>query len=222
MLLDLTHPLNPEVPTWNGSCGFSWEIKKDYDKVFRVQKLEMHAGVGTHMDAPSHRFKDGMSIGDITLDNLVVPACVIDVSQKAHADYEVSVKDVELYESIYGMIPKGSLVIAYTGWDRYWLDRDKFRNVDPKTGQMHYPAISKEAAALILLRDAAGLAIDTISPDCLDLSFPVHQIMLGAGKYLIENIANCSKMPPKGARVYALPIRAEECSEAPMRIVAEF
>lgn len=56
---DLTQPLSASVPTWNGSCGFCLEIKKDYDQMFRVQQVKMHAGVGTHMDAPSHRIQGG-------------------------------------------------------------------------------------------------------------------------------------------------------------------
>lgn len=86
-----TQPLSPSSPTWNGSCGFCLEIKQDYDKMFRVHQVKMHAGVGTHMGAPSHRFEGGMSIADIPVERFVVPLCVIDVSQKAGANYEVSV-----------------------------------------------------------------------------------------------------------------------------------
>src|SRR5258708_36131438 len=107
-LVDLTHPLSPEIPTWNGSCGFCLEIKKDYDRVFRVQKINMHAGVGTHMDAPSHRIQGGPSIAEIALEQLIVPACIVDVSKQADADYEISVQDIENYEKKHGMIPKNS------------------------------------------------------------------------------------------------------------------
>ena len=83
-LIELTHRLNPDVPTWNGSCGFCLEVKKDYDQVFRVQQVKMHAGVGTHMDAPSHRFQGAGSIADIPLEQLIVPICVLHLSDKAH------------------------------------------------------------------------------------------------------------------------------------------
>jgi hypothetical protein len=63
--VDLTHPLCSNVPTWNGSCGFCLETKKDYDQVFRVQQMKMHAAVGTHMDAPSHRIQGGLSISEL-------------------------------------------------------------------------------------------------------------------------------------------------------------
>jgi kynurenine formamidase len=218
-VVDLTHALSSNVPTWSGSCGFCLEIKKDYDEVFRVQQIKMHAGVGTHMDAPSHRIEGGLSIAEIPLEQLIVKACVIDVSKKAEADYEVSVEDIENYEKAYGIIPNGSLVIAFTGWCRFWPDPTNYRNVDAE-GQIHFPAFSATAAEFLLTRDIAGIAIDTLSPDCLDDTFPVHKLILGAGKYIIENIADCSQLPPKGAYVIALPLKAEESTESPLRIVA--
>ena len=51
------------------------------------------------------------------------------------------------------------------------------------------------------------------------LSFPVHKIMLGAGKYIIENIANCDQMPAAGGYVIALPLRIEGATESPIRAV---
>jgi kynurenine formamidase len=215
--VDLTHPLCSNVPTWNGSCGFCLEIKKDYDQVFRVQQMKMHAGVGTHMDAPSHRIQGGLSISDIPLEQLIVPVCVIDVSERGEADYEISVKDIEDYENTHGIIGRNCLVIAFTGWSRFWMDVEAYRNVDTN-GQMHFPAFSAQAAELLLKRNIAGIAIDTISPDCLDADFTVHKLILGAGKYIIENIANCSQISPKGSYVIALPLRTES-TESPIRII---
>jgi len=56
-------------------------------------------------------------------------------------------------------------------------------------------------------------------PDCLDTTFSVHQRILGAGKYIIENIANCHKMPAQGAYMIALPLNLEQGAEAPARII---
>ncbi len=217
-LIELTHLLSPHVPTWNGSCGFCLEVKKDYDRVFRVQQIKMHAGVGTHMDAPTHRFERAASIADIPLEKLIVPACVIDVSANIGADDEVSLQDVMQFEERYGIIPMGSLVIIHTGWSRFWHDPDAYRNVDAK-GQMHFPACSSEVASYLLERDVAGIAIDTLSPDCLDQTYPVHELILGAGKYIIENLANASQLSPVGSYVIALPPRADQATEAPLRVV---
>jgi len=216
---DLTQPLSPNVPTWNGSCGFCLEMKKDYDRMFRVHQFKMHAGIGTHMDAPSHRIQGGLSIADIPVEQLVVPICMIDVSSKAGANYEISVQDIQDHETAYGFIPSNSLVIAFTGWSRFWMNSEAYRNIDAN-GQMHFPAFSAKSVELLLKRNIAGIAIDTLSPDCLDPDFTVHKLILGAGKYIIENIADCSKLPFRGSYAIALPLRAENSTESPIRIIA--
>src|SRR5260221_13401773 len=105
-VVELTQPLHPHAPTWNGSCGFCLEIKKDYDRIFRVHQLKMHAGVGTHMDAPSHRIQGGASIAEIRLEQCILPACVINVSRHAGPQYEISVNDMEEHEKVHGQIPE--------------------------------------------------------------------------------------------------------------------
>jgi len=217
--IDLTHTLSESSPTWNGSCGFCAEVKKDYDQMFKVQKIKMHAGVGTHMDAPSHRFEGAASIEDIPLEKLIVPLCVIDVSKKSHADYEISPRDIQEFENRYGSIPKNSLVIGFTHWSQFWSESNKYRNMDA-SGQMHFPAFSKQAASILIERDIAGIGIDTLSPDCLDQEYPVHKLFLGSGRYIIENIADCSLVPRSGAYAIALPIKGKGCTEAPIRLVA--
>lgn len=79
-MIDLTHTLLPTVPHWSGSCGFQMQMTRDYadstaEVKFRVQNIEMCAGVGTHMDAPAHCIAGGTDIAGITLQQLIVP-CV--------------------------------------------------------------------------------------------------------------------------------------------------
>lgn len=187
--------------------------------MFRVQQMDLQAGVGTHMDAPAHCIPGGASIADIPLEQLIVPVAMIDVSAKADANYEISSKDIEDYEKNYGTIVKNSLVVGFTGWSRFWNDAKAYRNEDAQ-GQRHFPAFSAEAAALLIKRDIAGIAIDTLSPDCSDLAYPVHKLILGAGKYIIENIADCSPLPPSGSYAIALPMRVESGTESPIRIIS--
>jgi len=61
---------------------------------FRVMKLTMHAGIGTHMDAPSHMIVGGKCIHDFDVNDLVMPCVVIDISDKCHERYSLSAQDV--------------------------------------------------------------------------------------------------------------------------------
>ncbi|MBS0605098.1 MAG: cyclase family protein [Verrucomicrobia bacterium] len=220
--VDLTHTLDGSAPTWTGGCGFSHEVKMDYDQGVRVLSYKCHAGVGTHMDAPSHFIKGGANMADIPLEQLIVPACVLDLSSKMHPDMFVMPEDILEYERKWGRIPENTLVLAYTGWEKYWKDSDRYRNAD-SSGKMHFPGFHVQTADLLLDRKIAGIGIDSLSPDGSNNKpanhFPVHEAILGAGRYIIENVAHLSKMPPCGAYALALPMKIAVGAEAAMRLV---
>lgn len=215
--VDLTHLLNPSIPMWDKSNGFNLEILSNYEKGYKTERIVTDAGIGTHMDAPCHIMKGGSSISDIPLEQLIIPACVLDISQNTNPDYHISRQDIENYEKEHGEIPKNSLFIAYTGWSRFWPDAKRYRNAD-KNGNLHFPTFSIEAAEFLLQREVAGIGVDTLSPD-IDPQFPIHHLILKSGRFIVENLANCHLMPPRGAEVLLLPLNIHEGSESPIRAV---
>ncbi|MBI2743200.1 MAG: cyclase family protein [Chlamydiales bacterium] len=220
-LIDLTHTLDGSIPTWNGSCGFHHEVKMDYDQGVRVLSYKMHAGVGTHMDAPSHFYCDGKHIADLPLEQLITPLYMIDVANRSHPDFLLSRADILAFEKKHGEISKGSALLLNTGWSSRWGDVEAFRNPD-SSGKMHFPGFSTEAALLLLERGVVGIGIDTLSPDGVNPNgdFPVHQHILGAGKYILENLTNLEKVPATGALLVALPLKIREGTESAVRAVA--
>jgi len=219
IFIDLTHSLSPDVPHWGIDVGFKYNARyiqsteSPGNVKFRVQRLEMSAGIGTHMDAPSHCFENALAIDAIPIQSLITTCRVIDVSSKAHDRYSITADDVSLFEDKYGIIPKDAFVIMYTGWDQRWTQPNKYRN------EKVFPNISIEAAKILLSRDIVGLGIDTLSPDAFGSDFPVHQLILGAGKYIIENVANANQLDPIGCTIFALPIKIKDGTEAPLRLI---
>lgn len=217
-VIDLTHVLSSDVPTWDMSCGFQCDDTLDYidcstDVKFRVQNLKLPAGLGTHIDAPAHCFKEGKSVAQISLKQLIAPCVVVDVSPKAHETYQCSLLDIETHEQEYGKIPRKAFVIIYTGWSKYWENAKQYRN------NLQFPSVSKEVALLLLEREIVGLGIDTLSPDVEHSGYPVHHALLGADKYMIENIANTQALPRIGSFIMALPLPIVDGTEAPIRLI---
>ena len=217
-LIDLTHTLNPNVPFWSGDCGFNHQIHLDYDQCdgdvkFRVQKMTMFAGVGTHMDAAAHCIPNGATIDQIALNQLIAPCIVIDVTEQSHELYTVSEQDILSFEQQHGEIAKGSFVIIATGWEQYWQEPKRYHN------HYKFPSIGAQAAELLVSRDIVGIGIDTLSPDRPDSGFPVHQILLSQNKYIVENVANSLSMPACGGYSLALPTKIAGATEATTRIV---
>lgn len=217
--IDLTHTLSETIPSWSGDCGFRLNIHGDYKEsagpdFFRSQDITMRAGMGTHMDAPAHCFEGKETIDTLKFENLVVDCVVIDVSADADEAYVVTPEVVEKFEKEHGEIKPNSVVIFYTGWDKYWNTPETYIN------NHMFPSIHEDTAQLLLKRDIAGLGIDTLSADTGVTGFPVHRAILGAGKYLIENVANAKDLSATGAKVIVAPLKIKDGTEAPIRLIA--
>ncbi|MBM3632002.1 MAG: cyclase family protein [Alphaproteobacteria bacterium] len=217
-LIDLTHTLDNTIPTWNGGCGFNHDVHIDYSDCegeyqFRVMKVAMHAGIGTHMDAPSHCIPGGRSIHDFDINDLIMSCMVIDISDQCYERYSLSAQDVADFESKHGKIASGACVFVKTGWSEFWNTPLQYHN------NHVFPSVSVEAAELLIERGVSAIGIDTLSPDRPEDGFKVHKTFLGADKIIIENVANLGSMPPTGSFVMVLPIKIKDGTEAPVRLV---
>jgi kynurenine formamidase len=221
-VLDLTHQLHDEMAYWPGGVPFKKTLLVDYRQGYLLHKFEMGENTGTHVDAPAHFVQGGKTIDQLALPELIVPAVVIDVRDKAQADpgYQLSARDVEAWEAKHGKIPAGSLVILNTGWHKRFNEPKRYINMDADK-VMRFPGFGPDSAKLLVERNVAGIGIDTLSIDFgASKDFQAHRIVLGANKYQIENLANLDALPPTGATVFVgvLPVRGG--SQAQARIVA--
>lgn len=110
-------------------------------------------------------------------------------------------------------------MIGHTGWSRYWNEPEKYRNLNDK-GEILAPTFSRDVGQLLLDRNVIGIGIDTLSPDDYGRGYPIHQMLLSADKYIIENLTNLDKLPKKGAYLIAFPPKILGGTEAPIRAVA--
>ena len=121
------------------------------------------------------------------------------------------------FEKIYGQIPVRSVVLGNTGWSRYWKTPEKYRGKEeyPVTPTIH-PGVGE----LLIKRNIAGIGIDTLNPDPFGGEYPLHVQLLGADKFILENLTNLDKLPKKGAYLIALPLKIARGTEIPMRAIA--
>lgn len=217
-IIDLTHKVHPDIPTWDLTCGYYIKTMRDYrhcpgEFKFRSQALDIRASAGTHIDSPAHCFEGARDVSALKIEELMCPCVVINVAAKAHAKYKISVADIENFEKEYGIIKAGTFVLFYTGWSLWWEDPNKYHN------NLTFPSVSAEAAQLLLTRNIAGIGIDTLSPDCDEKGSFVHAIILGADKYIVENIAHAHQLPPIGSYIFIMPLNVQGAAESPVRLV---
>ena len=181
---------------------------------------------GTHLDAPIHFARDGLSSERIPVERFIGPAVVIDVTARTakDADYRLTRADVLAWEHQYGMVPRGAIVVLRTGWALRWPDAKRYLGDDTPgdASRLHFPSYGEDAARLLVTeRKVSALGADVASIDYgASTDFIVHQVAAGAGVLGLENLANVSGLPAKGATIIALPMKIEGGSGGPLRAIA--
>jgi kynurenine formamidase len=223
-VIDLTHTLSPEFPTFFGTPGIAidqrYTLKKNGANVNWWHVLE-HAG--THVDAPLHYSDAGVSVDRIPAEQLIAQLAVIDIAAKAaaDADYALGKQDLVEWEARHGVLPDGCCVAMHSGWSRYVTEPAKFGGKDT-SGVFHFPGFDPGAAEWLLKeRRVAGIAVDTLSLDPGNSKdFKTHALWLPAGRWGIENIANLDKVPAVGATLVVGAPKVKDATGGPARIFA--
>ena len=229
-IIDMTYPFAEDTLHWPTSKPFKLEKVNEgiTPQGFWYSSYNYSASehVGTHLDAPFHFAQGKWTTDQIPLGKTIGPGVVIDVRRKAEAnrDYQLQVVDVRTWERRHGKIPRGAIVLMYSGWGKFWGDRKRYFGSDEEgdVTNLRFPGFSKGAAEFLLKeRQINAVGTDTPSIDYGPArDFIVHQIFGGANVSILENVAKLDRLPPKGTTVFALPMKIKGGSGAPLRIFA--
>jgi kynurenine formamidase len=222
-VVDLTHAMGPDFPTYGGDSNLAMEtlvtLAKDGYNMYRWLLVEH---TGTHMDAPFH-FGDGAQTADaIPVEHLVVPLAVVDIRAKAQddADAQVTPDDLRAFEAAHGPIPDGACVAMLSGWSDK-VAGPEFRNADAD-GVMHFPGFHVEAAQYLMSeRNAVGIGVDTLSLDFgRSPDFATHYAWLPTNRWGLEALANLAELPPSGATLVVGGPKIKGATGGPSRVLA--
>jgi kynurenine formamidase len=218
-VVDLTHTFREDFALYPNSPTASRETARTIaDDGFYGQVWKFWEHTATHMDVPGHFVAGGRTSEEITLQELIRPLVVIDISERAAGApaTEVTVDDLRRYERRHGRIPKGALVAMDSGWGAKAADATAFIN------GMQFPGFSGDATTWLLEnRRIGGIGVDTLSLDNgPSSSFASHLAVLKADRVGIENLANLDKVPRRGATIVMGLIPWKEGSGGPARVFA--
>jgi len=219
---DMTHTIHENFPTYFGESQFSMQQKFNFaEHHFNLFQYTVNEHTGTHIDAPLHFSKDGKSVDEISVENLIAPLCVIDISARAaeNADAQVTPDDIKAWKAKHGDIPKNACVAMNSGWASK-VDTDGFRNFDGKA--QHYPGFHVEAAKMLIEETGAtSIGVDTLSLDHgMSADFATHYAWLPTGRFGIENLAGLDKVPASGATLVVGAPKHKGGTGGPARIFA--
>ncbi|NKB53818.1 MAG: cyclase family protein [Rhizobiaceae bacterium] len=223
-IIDLTHALSPEFPTFGGEPGIAYDQQFNIDDHgYNLYQLRIDEHTATHIDAPLHFSKDGKSVDEIEPSDLVAPLVNIDIREKAalNTDTQLTPDDIKTWMSKYGPLPENCCVAMNSGWS------SKVENPTDFTGRddnqvMHFPGFHIDATQMLLEESSAvAIAVDTLSLDHgPSQNFATHYAWLPAGRYGIENLANLNAVPPNGATIIVGAPKTKGGTGGPARIFA--
>ena len=190
--------------------------------------LELGEHTGTHFDAPIHWItgRDGEDVASVAPAKLVAPVAVVDKTAAVADDpgYLLTAADLDTFEAEHGPIAPGSWVFFRTGWGARAQDEAAFLNVTDQGPVSPGPDVGA-ARWLAEHPGVIGYGVETVGIDAgsaggIDPGFPVHNFLLGAGRYGLTQLANLSALPVTGAVVIVAPLRLVGGTGSPSRVLA--
>lgn len=211
-LIDLSHVLEPGMPTYPGLPELRMHAVLTHDEqpahyapgtTFQIAAYELGGNTGTYVDAPLHRYRGGADLATLALERLAdLPGVVI-----------TALRDGPLGAELFsGVELAGRAVLIRTDWSERWGRADYFRSG---------PYLTADACRLLVRGQAALVGIDCANIDNMaDAARPAHSILLAAGIPIVEHLRALDELPPGGFRFFAVPPAIRGGTSFPVRAFA--
>ena len=172
---------------------------------FYLGKVDMVCNLGTYLDSPFHRYRNGSDLGQIPLDRVAgIPGIVLNGKVEPNRSIVLAEPSSEL---------KGRAVLIRTGWDERWGTESYW-----ELG----PYLSRESVDLLIRSRAILVGVDFWNvDDTLDPGRPAHTDLLASDVLVVEHLCHLSDLPRSGFRFYAVPLRMVKGASFPVRAFAE-
>jgi len=204
MLIDITRTIGLDTLVYPGDNGPV--LERAYSMAVgdccNASRLEFSAHCGTHLDAPSHFTRDGQTIDELPLERFRLAAHVVDTGA-AESITPGHIGDLQ--------IDRGSAVLFKTSNGN--LPRDKF--------VAKFVCLTAPAAQALIDSGVSMVGIDYLSIEGEDdPAAPIHQLLLGAGVLILEDI-DLRDVTPGRYTLTCYPLRLYQTEASPCRAVLE-
>ncbi|MCQ1957408.1 cyclase family protein [Arthrobacter sp. zg-Y826] len=216
--IDLSHPVRTGMQVFPGdpSVEFRSAATVAADG-FAVAQLHLGSHSGTHLDAPLHTVQGGTAVDAMPLESLMGPARIVSLPEPA-ANAVLRWQDV--IGQLENLLP-GTIVLFSTGWSRHF----------DTPAYLEHPTFDAEIAEHLVAAGVRLVGVDTLNPDPTpgpaapghaqgETFLPFHDVFLGSGGGIVENLTNLGAVPWADPWFSALPLRLEGLDGSPVRAVA--
>jgi arylformamidase len=212
-LVDVSHPIEPEMITYAGLPGpvVTEFLTRDASRgkyaegtTFSIGRVDMVANTGTYVDAPFHRFEEGRDVAGLPLEKLAdLDGIVVDATGEGRAVDADRFRGAEL---------AGKAVLVRTGWSRHWRTPAYFEG---------HPYLTRAAAERLAASRPALVGIDSLNiDDTRDGERPAHTLLLEAEIPIVEHLTGLDLLPSTGFRFHCVPAPFQGLGSFPVRAYA--
>ena len=199
-ILDISLPMHPTMATFPGTPFPKVEKIRDLDKDGKnISTFCLSTIAGTHMEAPAHSVKNGITIDKIDLTKCIGPCLVVDVQGKEGLIQFEEIKDI-----------KAERVLFKTS-NSSFVREDKFYD--------DFTALSDEAAQQLVENGVKLVGIDYYGIEKRGtLNHPVHTRLMEAAVVVLVGL-DLSEVQPGYYTLIALPDKLAGLDGAPCRAI---
>ena len=211
--IDLSHVIEDGMITYTGLPGPVISDHMDREAsiphyadgtTFQIGKIDMVANTGTYIDAPFHRYGEGIDLSGLDMASIANLEGIV-----FRAGPETRSIDADLFE---GRAISGKAVLIHTVWDRRWRTDAYFKN---------HPFLARDAAEFLKSAGASLVGIDSLNiDDTTDGSRPAHSILLQAEIPIVEHMCHLDQLPDGDFRFFAVPAPVKGMGSFPVRAFA--
>ena len=178
---------------------------------WQVSSVNQGLHTGAHIDSPLHVFQDGITTAEISLDQVIGEAVIVDLTFVG-ANHKITIDD--LRRGGVNQIKNGDIVLLRTDW----TDKMYGKWPDYFTQSPFFPP---ESAEWLVAKGPKSIGFDFFEeycarlPDFTSEDFPMHRVILGAGIVIMEGITNLGALPRRRVPFYAPFYKIEGTEGAP-------
>ena len=214
-IIDLTLTLENGMPAWPTQARYSSVVYESYDQGDTAlhSMIIFSEHTGTHIDAPRHFVKGAAGIDQVPPDTVIGRLIFIDASHLKSNEVLPS-SFIKAFEEKNVPLEKKDIVLFRFGWDEKYALQPYSKDF-----LKDWPGLSEEAGRYLVSKEVAAVGTDAMSLDAYNVEVNVcHNLLLGAGIPIIENVTNLKKRLVSFA--IGLPNKFKNGSGSPLRLIA--
>lgn len=197
-MYDISMPIYQGMPVYKNKPEKQPVFQRNTQNYVSETRVSMDVHCGTHVDAPLHMVLDGETVETISLDQLVGPCRVLDLT---HVTDGITAEDLQSMD-----IQDGEFLLLKT------------KNSSDEAFNPDFIFIKSDAAQYLAEKGVKGIGIDALGIERSQAGHPTHKTLFDRKIIIIEGL-RLQEVPGGSYFMVAAPIKLVGTDAAPARVI---